>query len=45
MKNNIVDAIIEIPLNTKNKFEIDEKYLIQTTKRYSSVYYSKLLGF
>ena len=24
MKNNIVDAIIEIPLNTKNKFEIDE---------------------
>lgn len=25
MRNNIVDAIIEIPLNTKNKFEIDEK--------------------
>ena len=23
--NNIVDAIIEIPLRTKNKFEIDEK--------------------
>lgn len=24
MKNNIVDAIIEIPLNTKNKFEIEK---------------------
>ena len=45
--NNIIDSIIEIPLGTKNKYEIDKKLgkIRLSRVQYSSMTYPSEYGF